>query len=209
MQHNTRDKDWNQEWILEPVIRDFELGAFYAVQKSQEENYDYSKYVNAYPKFDKDCTNFISQCLLASGIHYEGDWLMYRKNNTYNTPTSNWQTNWSWDTTIPGPWMSVPDFKEFLKTKVSKGYRAKGSLILENPSIVWNLGLDKGTVVQIAYNEEGSIGKPFHSMIISDYYNNGSDSTYLLTYHSKNSKNVNLIDICAQYPDEYFLFNAF
>lgn len=206
VQQNTRDDDWNQQWLLEPVTRDFELGAYYAAQNSQVGNSDYSKYTAAYPKFSNDCTNFASQSLITSGFHYDGDWYIYRKNDTYNTPESNLQVNWSWDTTIPGPWMTANNFKSYLITKATKGYKAKGSDITSNPSYTWNLNLTVGSVVQIA---DADTGEAFHSMIITDYYNSGTTNTYLLSYHSTNTKNKSLLDICASYPDSYFLFYVF
>ena len=206
VQQNTRDNDWNQEWLLEPVTRDFELGAHYAVQNSQENNSNYSGYISAYPKFSNDCTNFISQCLLTSGFHYENDWAIYRKNDTYNEPQHNWQVNWSWNTTIPGPWMTANNFKSHLITKAVKGYKSLGSQITADPSVIWNLDFTKGTVVQIAHADTG---EAFHSIIISDYVEAGETSTYLMSYHSVNTKNKSLIELAAGYPDSYFLFYVF
>lgn len=60
--------------------------------------------------------------------------------------------------------------------------------------------------VQIAYGPGDNEGTCFHSMIITDYYNDGNNSTYLMTYHSYNTENKNLLDICAQYQMIIFHF---
>lgn len=204
---NTRNSSWNQEWILEPVAHDWALGTYYTTHNHQEGNNDYSKYVHAYPKFNSDCTNFVSQCLLAGGIHYNGDWYMYRKNNLYNEISSNWQVNTSWETVIPGPWMGANEFKTYFVNNVAKkGYRAKGSQILENPSMMWNLNFVKGTVVQIAYGSGDKSGQSFHSLIITDYTTDNGNNTYLLTCHTKNISAISLLELCKIYPDDHFLF---
>ena len=46
-------------------------------------------------------------------------------------------------------------------------------------------------------------------MYVSGYVNDGTNNTYLLTYHSNNVLNKSLLDICRSYPDEYFLFYLF
>ena len=80
----------NEMWILEPVSKYSKLGVDYAKA-------NWNKSVACYPNYmpyGVDCTNFASQCMLASGIHYQDDWYMYRKNSTYNFRDTNSRSNY-------------------------------------------------------------------------------------------------------------------
>ena len=199
----TYDADWNRLWILEPVSMDVDMGAKYSMD-------NYNQHVYAYPKFSKDCTNFVSQCMIASGIHYRDNWYIYRKNGNYNTPTSNSQTSNSWTVDISGPWSLANNYKSFWVSKVSKAYKVKGADITANPSIVWNVPITQGCVVQIAnVTSDNKLGDAFHSMYITGYLSNGSNSTYLCTYHANDTLSKSLLDICKSYPNNYFLFYVF
>ncbi len=196
---------WNERWILEPVEKDVDLGAKYAMD-------NYNSYVPAYPNLTNmggDCTNFVSQAMLASGIHMRDNWNIHRKNTKYSTP-SRYQFNESWEATDPSPWISAQEFREYWKNNISAGYKATGSQILENPALAWNIPFSEGDVIQMANRKsDGSLGESHHSMYVSGYVNDGTNNTYLLTYHSNNVLNKSLLDICRSYPDEYFLFYLF
>lgn len=199
MQHDY-NKSWNDLWILEPVSVDVDLGAKYAID-------NYNQTVSAYPRCSADCTNFASQCLLASGFHYQNDWQIYRKNDKYNTDINkNDQLKYSWDTSVPGPWVTAPNFKNYWETRISNIYQAKGSDIVNNPSLAWNLPISQGCIIQMAKSKFGSAADPHHTMYITGYLNDGTNNTYLLTYHSSDTLSRSLLDICRANPDEYFLF---
>ncbi len=196
-------QNWNEVWILEPVTRDVDMGVKYAVD-------NYNKFLFTYPKCIQDCTNFVSQCLLASGIHYQDDWKIYRKNGLYTDVSHNYQLTYSWDVSVPGPWLGAQNFRNFFGGgRVSNVYFAKGSFITENPSVIANLPLTKGCVVQMADNVDGEMSDSYHTLFITDYVNNGNNSTYLLTYHSIETLDKSLLDICSASPDEFFLFYEF
>lgn len=198
IQHDFNNS-WNDLWILEPVSMDVVLGAQYAM-----DNYD--KTVSAFPRFTADCTNFASQCLLASGIHYNGDWKIYRKNGIYNTNiSSNSQTNYSWDTSVPGPWITAPNFKDYWKDRGTTIYQIKGSDIVNDPTLAWKLPITQGCIIQMAKSSWGKI-EPHHTMYVSGYLDDGTNNTYLLTYHSSDTLSKSLLDICRNSPDEYYLF---
>lgn len=59
----------NDEWIFEPVNRNFAMGVNYAKKV-------YNKRVETYPNLNAlgDCTNFVSQCMLAGGVHIQNEW---------------------------------------------------------------------------------------------------------------------------------------
>ena len=127
---------WSERWILEPVEKDVDLGALYAMN-----NYD--KTVQAYSRFTTDfggdCTNFVSQCMLASGMHFIDDWQILRKNGNYTEINNVEQLNNSWYLADPSPWISATEFRKFWVSRTSNGaYKATGQAILDNPNMVWN-----------------------------------------------------------------------
>lgn len=187
----------NEEWILEPVSRSSTLGIYYARK-------NYNKSVSAYPNVSSlggDCANFTSQCMLSAGIHYQNDWYTYRKNGNYSAPTTVSQLNDTWELADPSPWISAVQFGKYWKNHSTYHYY-KGSEILNNPSLAWNLSITKGDVIQIASNTLGILGNSTHTMYITGYAN----STYLLTYHSSPTLEKSLLDICAANPNSYFVF---
>ena len=192
--------NWNEVWILEPVAVTRGLGVQYA-----KDNYD--DHVYAYPdlhNFNGDCTNFVSQCLLAGGYHYNNGWGTYRKNGTYTFIYNVDQLNESWSLADPSPWISAKQFKKYWEQKTTV-YKLKGTEILKDSSKAWNLPITTGCVIQKADNFLGIMGDSTHSMYITAYANN----TYLLTYHSNDIINKPLTDFCRQEPDAYYLFYVF
>ena len=68
------NKTHNDEWYLEPVTKQASLGVKYAA------NYAEKTDTVTYPYWSGgDCANFTSQCLAASGIHYNSRWKIYKK----------------------------------------------------------------------------------------------------------------------------------
>lgn len=201
----------NDEWILEPVNKDLLLGSLYAIN-------NYNKYVLAYPRLTQfeestaDCANYASQCLIVSGqYHYQNNWKVYRKNGSYSIPRTIEELDASWELCQPAasPWVSAKEFANFWKSK--RVTYKKGSEIINNPEEVWNIGIGIGDVIQIAgSNIIGGLGASWHTMYVSDIdYDN---STYILSYHSNETKNKKLSDIVriktdeADYSKYYYVF---
>lgn len=200
------NKSANDEWILEPVAENIELGVAYA-------HTNYEKYVECYPKltnfngYTADCANFVSQSILSSGKqHYNGNWKVYRKNGTYSQPANTSQLDTSWDLCAPStsPWTSAKEFANFWKSR--RLTYIKGSDIIGNKkNEVWQLSINRGDVIQ--YAEIGAfnmLGSAEHTMYVTglDFANN----TYLLTYHSNPKKDEKLEDIARQSQNKYFIF---
>ena len=193
----------NEFWILEPVLKNSNLGVDYALANWNNYMYTYPNVTNLGSSSGSggDCADFVSQCMLASGIHYQNNWYVYRKNENYSAPTTISQLNNTWELADPSSWISAKQFRNYWKDQVNtKAF--KGSEIVANPSIAWNLNIKKGDVIQIAGNVLDIVWDAEHTMYITGYEN----SSYLLTYHTSNRKNVNLLDICAQNPDKFFVF---
>lgn len=192
----------NEYWILEPVLKNSNLGVDYA-------SANYNKYMYAYPNLTSlggDCANFVSQCMLASGIHYQNNWYVYRKNENYSKPTTTSQLNNTWELSDPSPWISAKQFKKYWENQVDT-YAYKASDIVANPSLAWNLKLYKGDVIQLADKTIfGNVGDASHTMYITGYTTTSGNSTYLLTYHSNETLNKSLLDICKSNSDSYLVF---
>lgn len=188
----------NEEWILEPVEKSYTLGQYYAKK-------NYNSYISAYPNLANnggDCTNFVSQCMLASGIHFQNDWYIYRKNDTFSTPTTNAQMDVTWELADPSPWISANQFSKYWRNNSSYSY-FKGSEIVANPSLAYNLPIGYGDVIQYAeVGSFGAIGYAEHTM----YVTGTTNDSYLVTYHSLNRLDMNLLDLCNANPDKYFIF---
>jgi len=206
--YDSNHDEWtNDEWIIEPIFKNATLGVAYARANWQQ-------YVPAYPNFGPagaDCTNFVSQCMLASGIHYKDDWRVYRKNSIYSTPANDpLQINYTWELCQPrtSPWISAAEFGKYWKSKLPSQYwYATGQYIVDHPDSVWALNIYNGDVVQYApYGLLGVVGSSEHTMYITGYLSTTNYTTYKLTYHSNPAVDVSLIDICKKYPDKYFIF---
>lgn len=172
-------------------------------------NYNY--YMDAYPCFESpyyDCTNFVSQCLLAGGqIHqYQyNNWFIERKNTVYSNVSNNSQLDYSWSLSDPSPWISAKQFKKtFYSDRKIASYT--GANIINKISEVWGLNVFTGDVIQVADNIFGLIGDAEHTMYItgtSERYVGGQIwPCYTVTYHSSNRLDVNLIDFVSATTSE-------
>lgn len=190
----------NEQWILEPVNRDYTMGVYYA-----RKNYD--SYISAYPNVTKlgpnggNCSNFVSQCMLASGIHYQNDWYVYRQNGTYTDVTTTDELDYSWELADPSPWISAKSFAKYWKPNASY-HDYKGKEILNNPTLIANSNMSMGDVVQLAdANLLGNLGTATHTMYVTEVQNGDC----VLTYQSINVRAGSLLDLCKRYPNNYFI----
>lgn len=192
----------NEFWILEPVEKTPSLGVEYAYA-----NVNDNRSVYAYPDFRGgagNCANFVSQCMLASGVHYQNNWYIYRKGTNVSAIAKGDTTtlNNNWELADPSSWISAKQFSKYWKNNVTYNYY-KGSAIVSNPSLVSNLGLVPGDVIQYATSGLfGALGDAEHTMYITKVEN----SKYYVTYHSGPGKDVDLISMCNSHPNEYFIF---
>lgn len=205
----------NEFWILEPVEKTPNLGVEYALANWNSYMYSYPNVSNMSKKIlglitipnGGDCANFVSQCLLASGVHYQNNWYVYRKNENYSAPTTNTELNNTWELSDPSPWISAKEFKKYWEQNV-KTYTYKASEILNNPSLAWNLDIHTGDVIQLASQKGNSING-WHTMYIRGYTTYSGQSTYNLTYHSKNIEAKSLLEVCKDNSDSYVVFFKF
>lgn len=192
----------NDEWIFEPVNGySRELATNYATKNVY-------KSVPAYPNLRDmggDCANFVSQCMLAGGIHYQDNWYIQKDDNKNPSPLNVNQLDASWRLADPSPWISAKQFNLFW----SKKYQTEtvtGKFITEHPDIIFNAPTYKGDIIQIAgKNFWGGVGAAKHTMIITNYGFDNGPNTFELSYHSSNKKNKSLLEIAKENPDDYFI----
>lgn len=196
----------NQSWILEPVVRNSNFGRNYT-----KANYD--NHLMTFPNCENmggDCTNFVSQCLLAEGVHMRDNWYMYKKNTVFEAPTNVVSFRFSWNTGDPAPWISANDFMLYWGSadhRVEKAYGYKGSYITSNIQEVFETtNLQVGDVIQLAYmGPNDSLGNAHHSMIVSSIRNN----RYYIAEHTYSRFDKDIITIASKEPNQYILFYKF
>lgn len=201
VQSNLRNYAYDY-WILEPVIKNEDFGVKYA-----KTNYD--KYVQAYPnltEFQKDtadCANFASQCLLAGGHHYDGNWKIYRKNGFSYKPKTIEELNDTWELCQPNasPWVSAKEFGDYWRKKVKTEYYTV-NYILNNPETIMNKAFFEGDIIQVAKNNLGFLAESTHTMYITGYNKYNGQESYALTYHSNSQIDRNLLEACQAYKDK-------
>lgn len=185
----------NDEWYLEPVNITVKYGTSYA----------YSNAVNSIQKtypyiVDGDCANFVSQCMVASGIHYQGNWRIYKKNNNFLSFESNEidKLNNSWQLSSPSPWISAVQFGKYWSNKATN-YTYTGNQLYNGAYVNSNIGV--GDVVQYGkkdiWNYEG-----IHTMYITGRNNN----KITVSYHTGDLRDVELNTLYKKYEDKYFRF---
>ena len=104
------------------------------------------------------------------------------------------------------PWISAKQFNNFWSSRVTVETYT-GSYILSHKSEIYYRPFYKGDVIQIlGSNIWGNPGNAWHTMYISAYGTYNGDNTFLLTYHTNDTLNKSLLQLCEEYPNEYFRF---
>lgn len=189
----------NDEWLFEPVDNfSVDLAVNYATK-------NYNSHVPTYPLLEEgtweggaDCANFVSQCMLAGGVHFQDEWWIYKENIYHSVPQNVTELNDSWDfddsyygNLLHGnkssPWFSAPKFGDFWESKVETQIYS-GKEIKENPNKIYELDFEPGDVIQKVSKFSGAAT---HTMFITKKEN----GTYFLTYHNTNTINRSLADI--------------
>lgn len=187
----------HDQWILEPIEKSIDMGVAYA-------RANYNKYVDAYPNVHNiggDCTNFVSQCLLAGGqLHQDSTWFVKRLNTNYHTISNVSQLNNSWKLSDPSPWISAKEFQSYFNNRRIAIY--SGANIINKIDEVWGLNIFAGDIIQLADSFMGLLATDaFHSTYVTGsstrYVNGVAWPCYDVTYHSDNKIDRNLIDLVS------------
>ena len=128
---------------------------------------------------DADCANFVSQCLLAGGVNFEGRWWIYKLNDDNPYPTLSDHFNNSWkvdDSDDNNPWISAKGFDEYWRDRVAHQDFTTGQLLADDkPEGLYNF--EVGDVIMVMENGIGT-----HAMIITrapEDYRNEEKALYL------------------------------
>jgi hypothetical protein len=128
---------------------------------------------------DADCANFVSQCLLAGGVNFEGRWWIYKLNDDNPYPTLSDHFNNSWkvdDSDDNNPWISAKGFDEYWRDRVAHQDFTTGQLLADDkPEGLYNF--EVGDVIMVMENGIGT-----HAMIITrapEDYRNEDEVLYL------------------------------
>ncbi len=157
----------------------------------------------SYPDFgDNDCTNFISQAMIAGGFSKVGSGDGCRDESTstefysYSASPPLWclgsNRNWEWSTS----WSVVWPFRDYF------GHQNSYATVLgwtKSASTAKNL-LSPGDIVQLQ-NKQGSNWVSYHNMLVTDEDSND----LLLTYHATNRKDKPLSSIPTGTTQRYML----
>lgn len=197
----------NGEWFIEPALSySSKAGVDYAVKNSKEHNITYPDFSDF--NGGTDCTNFVSQCLVAGGIHYTDQWYVNKKNSDNLKPTTIDQINSTWSLADPSPWISAKYFNNFWTSKkiMQESYLIND--ILADPSIIYNRPFYTGDVVQVLnHNILFGAADAVHSVYITGYGTDNSQSTYLYSGHNNDRTNASLLALCRYYKNNgtYYL----
>lgn len=179
------NKSANDEWIFEPRSNFSALLArqyAHSLAKSQ---------ITTYPRFDSDCANFVSQCMLAGGVHFQDQWYIYKKNNNRPDP-SDAEVHLSWEFGKIGsylgfggssPWFSARQFNNFWKNRVhTETYSA--AYVRDNQQEIYERPFQRGDVIQTLTKD----GEPIHTVFICCIGSYNGKPDYNLSYHSNDTK---------------------
>lgn len=209
-QFNNTDND---SWLIEPVSGYIpSYGVEYAYSNYDAGN---TNHISTYPFLEgADCANFVSQCLCAAGKHYDGNWRINKKNNTYLSPFYNVsqtegisRLNYTWELSDPSPWISAIQFENYWTGKVTSAQYSLSNIINNNIS---SSASKVGDVMQILEKTNYIFPESLfhndyeacHTMYVTQNSNNNKLGGYKLTYHSSNAKDKSLTEVCNYYYDE-------
>lgn len=162
---------------------------------------NYNKYSTNFPRFTgsfgTDCTNFVSQALLAGGMTKSGSWTISKKNSTYWIINSASELNYSWSLTDPSPWISVKEFRSYWYPKATGKMGWSTDYYRSNHKAIYNGNTTKGDVIIFHKGVAGVATIPTHAMIISDYDVNNYD--FKLAGHSNERQAYPLLTAISNY----------
>ncbi len=173
----------NDEWYLEPVNKEASYGVAYA-------NHNFYQKPDAYPFLESlegsgsgDCANFVSQCMAASGIHYQNNWYVYKKSNSYHIPKTINELNKGWQLAYSSSWISAINFEYYWhRNSAHTDIISKNNLSAAKEKGYYNAG----DIVQYG-TYDGWRFKPKHTMYITGYdvYN----KSYIIAAHTGSVNN--------------------
>ena len=162
----------------------------------------------AYPDLSNigDCTNFASQCLLASGVHMQNEWCINKLHNNNPVPTiENINDGWSYSLIYgynylggASPWISVLAFSSYWNSHSTQHTNVSANSVINNPDYSFGLPFNCGDVIVC---KDGIT--PKHALYIVGYTHTSSGRTYVVASHTSDYANRNLITVAQNISAEY------
>ena len=164
---NADNTGGNADWLFEPVSY---YSSTYGVEYAKAH---YSGGYMTYPYIMSggDCTNFVSQCLCAGGVHYTDVWYINKNNhNNHNNlfPSTTSELDASWKLHDPSPWISAPKFKTYWASRIYNETISVDNLY--NNNYATSKVYREGDVIQIIKRRNGS-SEAVHTMYITGVSN--------------------------------------
>lgn len=162
-------------------------GASYNRYNAEKYAEKYAKNPNpAYRTFDLDCTNFVSQALLAGGWTEVGKYAYWSDDAWYYDGGSRpWYSN---------SWAVADSLYRFLDRHPGRATK----LSVGHP---YSTRFQAGDIIQIDYDRNGRWD---HSMIVTGVRLGDADDL-LMSYHTSNTLDKSLISIQQAYPNANFV----
>lgn len=174
---------------------------------------NWNKTLDCYPNvhgLGGNCTNFVSQCLLAEGaVHQAGNWYCKRKNSTYHDigKDEEWKLNESWLVADPSPWISAREFRKTFMNAVNTRYVTYSNTEMKKNTLkAWEDGFRPGDVVQATEWILGIGTSGQHSMFIRGTIGSGEDMSFVVTYQSVNTAAKRLNKVAEDNSSWSFIF---
>jgi RHS repeat-associated core domain len=119
--------------------------------------------------YSQDCSNFVSQCLLAGGVKMNSDWYSYKGDYSWNIISlfGGYKYNYSWD--VAATWRKAHEQYKYF-SNAGNGYIDGDIIILSAsyikafPFILKNFGIQKGDLLY--WSKDGG-QTAYHATIIS------------------------------------------
>lgn len=153
-----------------------------------------------------DCTNFVSQCLLAGGKSMSGDWYIYKKNGNYPKPTTTAELDASWRVADPSPWISAKEFNNYWSDNATETFQCSVADYKSNSSSMYYETIYTGDVVQTLKKTLWWY-EATHTMIIVGYDVDNRDFIY--AQHSTDAVDRTILgNVCTNstYKNYYLKF---
>lgn len=126
-----------------------------------------------------DCTNFVSQCLLAGEWPMDNVWYIQKLASCgYERPADSQELDAGWKLANPSPWISAKQFNNYWGAR-STVYEYSTTNYINNHASIFTQNIQRGDVIQLLIGVSWWY-EARHTMIITNYgtYNNTADFLY-------------------------------
>jgi len=199
----------NDEWFFEPYVYSADYAINYALEYADTNN-NGTGILGTYPYFvNRDCANFVSQCLAAGGISFRDQWSIYKKNNSADmniSVTDDMDVSWELQPLTEGegsPWISAPRFYDFWTQRVPYASYT-GQQIATTPTAPMAF-FQPGDVLQFC--EPKLFGDGYKSASHTMFITGIDGNDFLLSAHTEDRENYKISNFLEE--DNLYVFLKF